>query len=249
LSNLSKNTIDTLGPILTRRSDKKYILDLTTIPILSRKYVKMTSGTTLASEIWREKLLVDQISLYNYYKKKTEESLGKKSLKKSDLSEESAQFLAQHCYIKNGSYNPPVKTVAEDDEYNAYKFSINIQGFSKVSASPIVKKLDEQKNTTQREVIIKEAYKKYHNTDKFKIKGEPLLKNLEEKISELNKELKDVRNFIQLSKFAIILGNKCKMDEFESRDDMSLTLDLYTLNKEEVTTTFDFKIEKTTIQI
>ena len=249
VSGLSKETINSLGSILTLRDDKKYIVDFTSLPIINKTYINMTSGVTLAQHVWREKILTDQISLYNFYKKQTEEALGKKSIKKSDFSEEATQFLATHCYIKNNSYNPPVKAITENDEYEAYSFSINIQGFSKAQASSVVKKLDDGKNITQRELIIKEAYTNFHDAPRHRPKGEVLLKNIEEDIAELNKELKDVRRFIQLSKFAIILGNKCKMDEFESRESMSLSIDLLTLNREKLDVTFDFKIEKIKIKL
>lgn len=249
VSDLSRKTINALGPIITMRCDNKYIVDFTTLPIINRTYVKMTSAKSLAYYTWREKLHSDQLSLFNYYKKETEKALGKVSLRESDLSDEAAQFLTTHCYIKNGSYNPPVKTTVEDDEYEAYKFEIKINGFTKVSASTVIKKLEEEKNTTPREEIIKEAYEKYHNTAEFKTKGEKLLQNLEEKITDLNKELKEIRRNIQLSKFAIILGNKCKMDEFDSRENMSLTHDVFTLNNEKISCIFDFDIKKISIKI
>lgn len=260
VSNLSKETINKLSVIISRRNDGKYIVDFTTLPIINRTYVKMTSAKSLAYNVWKEKILTDQISLYNYYKKETETLLGKVSLKTSDLSEEAAQFLAKHCYIKNGSYNPPMKPVLENDEYEAYLFTININGFSKVTASPIVKKLDDGKKTTPRELIVKEAYEKYQKAfsqyttlkperKEDKTKAETLLDNLEKKIFDLNTELKEIRKNIQLSKFAIILGNKCKMDEFNSRENMVLTQNVFTLANEELSVTFNFDIKKTTIKI
>jgi hypothetical protein len=249
VSDLSKETLNTLGPILNRRSDGKYILDLTTLPIINKSYIHMTSAQALATKIWEEKLLMDQISLFNFYKKETEEKLGKKSLKQTDLSEEAAQFLAKHCYVKNGSYNPPVKAITENDQYDAYSFEIKVEGFTKVQASSVIKKLEEQKNTTPREQIVKEAYTRYRNDKKFQVSGELLLKNIEDKLNDLNKELKNTRKDIQLSKFAIILGNKGKMDEFESRENMSLVAEASTLKGDTVSPTFSFNIEKTIVKI
>ena len=183
VSDLTKETINALGSILTMRKDKKYIVDFTSLPIINKTYVKMTSGQILAYHVWNEKLLMDQISVYTYYKKETEYALGIKSLKQSDLTEEAAQFLATHCYIKNGTYNPPVKPITENDEYEAYKFNVKINGFTKAQASAVIKKLEEQKNTTQRELIIKEAYINSKKDAAFRAKGKQLLKNIEEKLN------------------------------------------------------------------
>lgn len=248
MSDLSKETVSKLATIITMRKDGKYIVDFSTLPIINRTYVKMTSAKVLAENVWKEKVLSDQIAVYNYLKKKEEEATGQKSfVKDASLSDEANAFLLDHCYIKSGTYNPPVKTVSEDDEYEAYSFSIDIKGFSKASASEVIKKIAENKNITPREQIIKEAYDLYIKDSSFK-EGDVITKYIS-KIKELTLELNKVRKFIQLAKFAIILGNKGKMDEFSSRDNMSLDLKVQSLTNDTLNVTFNFSIDKVTVKI
>jgi hypothetical protein len=249
-SDLSKETVNKLGSIITRRKDGKYVIDFSSLPIINKTYVKMTSGKILAEKIWKEKVISDQISVYNHLKKKEEEAIGKTLLRDTGISEEAASFLLAHCYIKNGSYNPPVKTVAGNDEYEAYSFSIDPRGYSKASASDVIKKIASNKTTTPREQIVAEVYKDYLSNPDFKgTKGEELIIRLAKAVEKLTKDLKEVRKSIQLSKFAIILGNKGKMDEFTSRENMSLQLKDKTFKGDEVDLTFEFVIEKIKVQI
>lgn len=250
MSGLSKDSIDKLATILTLRKDGKYIVDLSVLPIINKGYVKMTSGKVLAEKMWEEKLLVDQIAVFNYLKKKEEEAQGKKSfVQDATLSEEANKFLLEHCYIKGGTYNPPTKTIAADDEYEAYSFSIDMKGFSKASASEVIKKVAEAKKTTPRELIIREAYEKYLTDSSFKVTGDELMQKYTAKIKSLNSDLSKVRKFIQLSKFAIILGNKGKMDEFTSRENMFLCFPVTSLMGECLDMTFNFSIDKVVVKI
>lgn len=242
VSDISKDTINKLGTILTRRSDGRYIVDFSILPIINKSYVRMTSAKVLAEKVWQEKLLSDQISVCSFLKKKEEEATGKKDLKDMGLSEEATQFLFDHCYIKGGAYNPPVQTLAGDDEYEAYSFSIDIKGFTKVTASEVAKKIAAKKEPTQREMIVAEAY---HDFEKI-AKDIPAINKT---LATLNGELKKIRRDIQLSKFAIILGNKGRMDEFTSRENMSLTLKVKSLVNKPIDAVFEFNIEKIKVKI
>lgn len=243
VSDLSKDTINKLGTILTRRPDGKYIVDFTALPVINKKYVKMTSAKTLAEKMWEEKLLSDEISVYNYFKKKYEKE-DKKDAKDAQQVDQ-LQFLVDHCYIKNGSYNPPMKTIAGEDEYEAYSFSIDLKGYTKPSVSEVIKKLDAKKNTTPRELIIKEAYDNYMSSER----AEDEYKAITKHIASLTTKLKDVRRFIQLSKFAVILGNKGQMDEFKSRENMELSLKVKSLSGQSLDLSVGFNIEKITVKI
>ncbi len=75
------------------------------------------------------------------------------------------------------------------------------------------------------------------------------VKLLDKAIVELNKQLSPIRKNIQLSKFAIILGNKGKMDEFQSRDNMKLPVNVQTIDGKPLTVEAEFKIEKIKVQI
>jgi hypothetical protein len=210
----------------------------------------MTSAKVLADNSWKEKLLTDKISVYNYLKKQKEEKNNTKVFKTNMVTEEQALYLLEHCYIKDGTYNPPVETISGNDEYEAYTFSIDIKGYSKVSAGPIIKKIHEGKKPTQRESIVEEAYNEFKNDSTLKLGDKDFLTNVAKKIAELNKELFSIRRNIQLSKFAIILGNKGKMDEFTSRENMILeNIDVKTLTGKTIKVSFQFSIEKVIIEI
>jgi len=248
MSDLSKDTINKLGTIITRRKDGRYVVDFSILPIINKQYVKLTSARVLAENVWEEKLISDQISVLNYFKKKTEEAIGKPTFK-TDLSEEAALFLYEQCYIKNGSYSPPMKTVSGDDEYEAYSFDIEINGYSKATAKAVIEKVDANKTPTPREAIVAEAYGRYKTAG---IESKPLgekLKSINESLLMLNQQLSPVRKFIQLSKFAIILGNKGSMDEFKSRDNMVLPVDVISLDLKPLKVQFDFKIEKVKVKL
>lgn len=249
LSDLSKDTIQALSKVLSKRSDSKYVLDLSALPLINKNYVKMTSATELATNVWEEKKLSDKLSIYNAIKKKLEKELGTKVLKHSDdLTPEAALFLAEKCYIKNGSYNPPVKTVVGDDEYEAYQFDVKIEGFSKASGSDVIKKIDAGSKTTVRESLLAQSYKDFLDSSIAKEAPSAQLKSVVAKIADLTAMLHKVRKFVQLAKFAIILANKGKMDEFPSREHMVLTLSLDDfLQKLDIV--FTFSIIKVTVQI
>lgn len=250
VSDLSKEAVKKLGPALTKRKrDNKYIVNLSLLPVINKTYVKMTSARTLAENVWKEKVLTDTISMYTALKKKQEETLGEKTLKQAaGYSEETTKFLFEHCYIKNGSYNPPVKTIGGDDEYEAYSFTVDMAGFSKASASEVIKKLEGKGKTTPRESILAEAYDIATKGFAAYSTTKEVIKYLDFKITEYKKELKEIRNNIQLSKFAIILANKGKMDEFKSRENIFLEFDVPTYTQK-IKVRFDFNIEKVTIKI
>lgn len=245
VSNLAKDTIKKLGPIITKRADGRYVVDFTTLPIINRTYVKMTSAKTLAQLVWAEKELSDELSVLNWFKKTAEEATGKIVTKDKSLSEEAAKFLWECCYIKNGSYSPPVESVAAEDEYQAYSFSVDIKGYSKASPGEVIKKAQAGKAPTAREELVAAAYQCYHKTA-----GITDPNKVAEMIVELNKKLIPIRKNIQLSKMAIILGNRGKMDEFESREDMQLSLDIdsFILNRK-LNLTFNFNIEQITVKL
>jgi hypothetical protein len=200
----------------------------------------MTSAKVLAENTWEEKKISDMLSVYKFFKKKTEEVTGKTF--KTDLSEEANKFLFEHCYIKDGKYSPPTKTVAGNDEYEAYSFSIDLTGYSKAQAKAVIEKIDKGGKPTPREAIVAEAYGRY-KTAGYDTKEE------KDRVEELNKQLSPIRKDIQLSKFAIILGAKGKMDEFNSRENMKLPVNVKTIDGNPLTVEAEFKIEKIKVQI
>ena len=240
LSNLSKETVNALSAIITKRVDGKYVVDFSSLPVLNKSYITLTSGKALAEKVWEEKVLMDELSVLNYLKKAIEEKEGKALKNTMGLSDEAAKFLLEHCYIKNGLYNPPKELVDATDEYEAYTFSIDFEGYSKASASEVIKKLVAGKTASVRESILEEVYNEKKNAG---------LDTLDFLIKSANLALSKVREFIQASKFAIILGNRGKMDEFTSRENMSLSVDVKNFSGKPLTVKAIFTIGKETIKL
>ncbi len=252
LSDLSNETYDQLKPYLVHREEGDvFILKLSTLPLINKTYSKHTSAKTLAENVWQEKILKDKMSTLRYMNK-----VASKTEKESELSftEEQVNYLWEHCYIKDGKYQPPMKSLAGDDEYDAYEFEIKIKGFSDATASSVIKKIEENKlilegsvkgkikNVTNREKLIRESYEYYL----------PLMdssEKIEAELSRLNKELNIVRQFIQSSKFAVILVNKGKLDEFESRENQNIELECESITNEKMNITFEFSINKIQVKI
>jgi len=252
LSELTNDTAEKLKPyLLTRADDGCYIFKLATLPLINKTYSKHTSAKTLAEHVWQEKILKDKMSTLRYMNKVVSESEKDEVL---TFTEEQSNYLWEHCYIKDGKYQPPMKTLAGDDEYDAYEFKIKIKGFSDASASSVIKKIEENKlilegsvkgkikNVTDREKLIRESYEYYL----------PLMdssEKIEAELSRLNKELNIVRQFIQSSKFAVILVNKGKLDEFESRENQNIELECESITNEKMNITFEFSINKIKVKI
>lgn len=239
LSNLKKETVNALSTIITKRADGKYIVDFSSIPVINKTYIKTTSAKALAEAVWREKSTSDELSVLNFLKKAIEEDNADTAAITS-VSEKVADFLLTKCYIKNGSYSPPKEAITSTDEYEAYTFSIDFKGYSKISASEVVKAIKEKKKVSARGLLMEEAYKEYHKWG---------LDSINARIYLVNEELQKAREFIQKAKFAIILGNKGKMDEFSSRENMELPLKVVTFVGTELDVVATFKIDKVTVKL
>jgi hypothetical protein len=242
---LSKDSIQKLASILTKRKDGCYVVDLGSLPVINRNYIKTTSAKYMAEKTWEERLLTEKISVLNFVKDKCQEKLGKKFEKAgSPYSKEAQQFLAEH-YIKNDSYSPPVKTLTGDDEYEAYTFSISLKGFSKVSVPSVAEKIETKKKISQREMLTEECL----TTFDTKQLDEATLAITENAINSINKELFIVRKEIQSAKFAVILANKGKMDEFSSRENMVIPIRVKTMLGKQLDVDVEFNIEKIAIKL
>ena len=234
------------------KDEGKFIVRLSELPILNKLYVKNTSARYLADNVWKEKILMDTSSTYNYILGQVEELSGTagKVIAASKSDEARLQFLQDKCFIKNGAYNPPVTVVKGDDVYEAYEFKIGIDGYSKISAGPIVKKLREGKKATPREKTIADVYTKFVSDYGDFAESKNFAKHIEFLKKELVKTKQDlfsVRKNIQGCKLAIILGNRGKMNEFTSRENMQLSnvpVEFPDGSKSEVSFTFEIgKIE------
>jgi hypothetical protein len=221
VSKLSKSSVQKLAEILTARDDDKYVIDLANIPLINKTYLKETSAKKLAEACWESKMLGTNLSVLRYLT--PADSI--------DYSSDKYKDLAKYFYIKNDIYQPPMTAVEATDEYMRYEFKVSFKGYSNASASSVIKKINEGKSITAREVPVKLAYDAYRNLD---------WKDINETYDKLNKEYKKLNNKIQHAKFAIILINRGSMPEFTSREDMSLEIDCRLGDAiEKVTTKFE----------
>mgnify|MGYP001260813890 CR=1 FL=1 len=254
VGDLSEETYGKIKPVLFKREDGKYVVDFTSLPLLNKNYVSCTSANVLAVTAWNEKLLSSELSVVNYLKKlytdKTEGAI------EGPLNEQRDKFLKEKCYIdsKAGAYNPPVDVVKGGDEYQAYTFKVSFKGYSSVTPKAVVAKVEAGKPCTEREQIMASLYSAW--------KSHLESKSLEEKLDSLNQAQKGIKTEVlgaqgklQQIKFAIILGNKGKMDEFDSRENMVLK-DCITLCKigdtkfhPPVGVTAEFEIKEITVKI
>ncbi len=231
VSKIGKKFIKKFSKILSLRDDGRYVLDISSLPIINKSYGSNMSATRLANLAWKQHVLQDRCAVLRSIIK---------TLNLQDTTEpidaSVADFLKEHCYIKNGSYSPPVKYSEGNDVYKAYSFKISIDGFSKASASSVIKKILENKKVTQRESIIEYYYNQYKNMS---------LENAEKEFDNCNEELQKVRHELQSTKFAVIMIAKGSMPEFNDRNNMKIIINTQSYitlpNLTDVTVTFDIK--------
>ena len=142
---------------------------------------------------------------------------------------------------KGGLYQAPVKAGIEAlDFYMTSRFEIKVKGCSSI---PAVKKLIEKrtkgKSPTMSESLLVNAYDTY---DAFKDSEDSALerkKFLQDGIVALKCLLKPIRQEIQKTKFAVILGKRW-FQEFDSRDQTQLVVE---------GNTFNFKLDEEKVKI
>lgn len=209
LSKLSKNSIVKLTNNLTFREDGKYVIDLSSLPLINKGYLTETSAMSLADKCWEAQQLSTELSVLKYL-------IGTLKIVKTDkLDEDLETFLADNFYIKNGSYQPPKTSVESTDEYLSYEFSISFKGYSKPTASSVIKKIITNGKLTEREKPVKRYYEAHKDKN---------LENLQRTYEIKNVEYKELQKKIQHAKFAIILVNRGSMPEFSSRENMNLNI-------------------------
>ena len=124
-------------------------------------------------------------------------------------------FLSEKCYISNGSYQPPKTQAPATDVYSVYEFAVSFKGFSKASASSVIKKIEAGKSVTQREKPVEFFYNNLNGLPESM---------LDAKLQIANKELRELASKIQGIKMAVILINRGSMDEFRNRSEMSIDI-------------------------
>ena len=238
LSDLSRESKNKLSELLTLREDSRYVLDLSSIPLINKSYLNTTSAKSLALDCWRAHAYSAELSVLKYLSNRY--AAEKSEL--DDFSESKAQFLSEKCYITRGSYQPPKIQAESTDKYSAYEFSVSFKGFSKASASSVIKKIESGKSVTTRESLIEYFYNKYSSSS---------IEKLAEYIKEVSQKSAMLGAKIQSSKLAIILINRGAMDEFSNRSDMSIEIpaDGYMLEFDTPSVTAEFKITRVEVLI
>ena len=138
-------------------------------------------------------------------------------------------------------YQPPTEATDSEDEYQSYEFNIAFKGFSKASASSVIKKIKNGGKCTDREKIVEYFYNIYKSDS---------IEELQKILEKLNKTYKDLQTEIQHIKFAIILINRGCMDEFNSRENMTLDIDVSKYEASPIdTVNVSFKVVQKAVKI
>lgn len=233
LSGLDKDTKNKLSEYLTLRLDGKYILDLSGLTLINKSYLKSSSAEKLAKACWEAQLLSTEISVLKYLKNLQTSS-------EEECNADLVDFLANNYYIKNNMYQPPKTSVEATDEYPSYEFNVSFKGYSKASASSVIKKIKTDKKLTERESIVGHYYELNKDLN---------LQQLESRLKSRNAEYKKLQSNIQHCKFAIVLINRGCMDEFSNRDDMSLDIDVSNYHNGIDNVHAEFKIVQKAVKI
>ena len=237
VSKLSRKSKDELASVLTLREDRKYILDLSELPVINKSYLSTTSANSLAQDCWKAFILNSELSVLRYLKK----AFPSEALK--DAEHHGGTYLAESFYITRNSYQPPKVQSQVSDSYMAYEFNVSFKGYTKPSVSSVVSKIEANKSLTPRERIIGEFYKAYKDA---------ALEDVNSMYDSINLRLSELSRRIQSSKLAIVLINRCSMDEFQDRSAMTLDLnfsDLDGINVAEDKVSVSFDIKQVVVEI
>lgn len=210
-------------------------VDLTKIPVMNRAMANgRTSATALAKLVWRELELQGQLKALKFYANDLEKTEDKKTtLGKGEIFD----FLVANGIDpdKGFLYSPETEKEETTDFYMAKSFAIAVKGCSslpkvtdvedkleniaKAATDPKVK----VKALTKSETLVQTGVESYRKSGMGKQSQGVALTWLQERVAELQTELRGVRTEIQKTKFAVILGKKW-FDELKSRDNPSLTV-------------------------
>lgn len=202
--------------------NKIYSLKLDSIPVMNRAISNgKTSATELCRKAYQELELEAKIKVFNFLKNELDPEGTK--LQKTSFTPEQEAFLETNGIGRNG-YAPPTEKQESTDKYYAKEFEIKIAKHSSLpKVDEIRTKAKEGKAINAPGMLIKKGLEVYQS-EASHLGEQEQLKWLDLSIVKLKSELIKIRNDMQKTKFAILLGKKW-FDEFSSRDNSSLTLD------------------------
>jgi len=210
-------------------------LNLDKIPVMNRAIAKNNkSAKVLCENIYEELKIKAQLKVLNDLKKELSEKEDIKDEIFTGLSEEQITFLKDKGITKNG-FSPAVEKAEAIDFYYAKHFNIKPKGFSSIpKVSDVKNKIASKKKLRPVDEMVCLGLDLINSSPVVDQSSKVKIAWLCDKIQELKKEMLGIRSKIQKNKFAVILG-KSWYDEFESREDCTLTSDnvLYTFALEE----------------
>lgn len=209
LSDLQDSSKNALSSLLTLREDGKYILDLSSIPLINSNCMGTGFASELALDCWMQYVRATEISVFKYLLKQQED------FKTASQDPDKLAFLSEKYYIKNDSYQPP-KTQISADRALVHEFTVSFKGYSKVSTASVIKKIDSGKSVTPRERLVEYFYLSAKNLPRQVIEDNLKCASIQQKV---------LASKIQGFKFATILLNNGCLQGCDSQENMSVIID------------------------
>ena len=197
--------------------DKVYVLDFKRIPIMNRTISQTcNSALVLAEQAVEETKLAAELKVVKYLYDLAVSEKTKITPFSERYSEQQMEILHEIGVKDDGSYSPPMEKAEEiKDHYIARTFELKVTGRSTIpKIDDIIKKNKEGKKLNDLGVIISEKVAEIHG----KINGGDIVLLLETEKVELNRKIRELRDKMQRSKFAVLLG-KSQFIEFTERKD------------------------------
>jgi hypothetical protein len=201
------------------KQDGVYSIHLDATPIMNRKIAKgKTSATKMAERAIREVQLEGELKALKYFRNLDfrEASMGTGPLVPAQKT-----YLSRFGVTSNG-FNPPTEEEPTTDFYEARRFQIKLKGLAKLpKVEDVIKKMEENKKLTPVENLLAPTILRV-KVLKTQIKQPSVLRaQLDADIKDRQTELRKIREELQATKFAILLGKKW-FDEFSNRDESTL---------------------------
>jgi len=228
-------------------SEKIYVLDFSSLPVINRLMVNTMSAKELFENEYELLKLKANNSVFNHYKKA---KLGKVSFDFINLyGEEETNWLKELGITANG-FNPPSTLEKTGEEIFVNSLKIKIGGLTLMTAEKdfqkVLEKYKKGESLSARESLLLPAIEEFENFMKSMkdIEDDKLIESWIDKKSKLFRKRKNqLMNEISKSKFLCVVG-KSWFKEFSSRDEKEMTLNI---DGQDIKFELDDKMEKITI--
>jgi hypothetical protein len=199
-----------------------YLLPLDRVPVMNRAIASgKTSAMVLCRQAYQELQLEAVIKVLNFLKNELDPEGTK--LPKTAYTPEQEAFLETQGVGRNG-FAPPTEKEEASDKYFAKEFEIKIAKHSTLPKVDEVRtKLQTGKALNPPGLLIKQGLEMVAQ-EAGQLEAQEKLHWLDQKAQALKVELIKLRNEMQRTKFAIILGKRW-FDEFTSREESTLQVD------------------------